>query len=369
LDKGLENDAVARKPLRIMLVGNHLSASTGTRGVGEDLADRFRALRWNVLTTSHKLQKMLRLPDMLRTAFLARSEYDVALVEVFSGKAFFWAEVVATVLHLLRKPLVLVLHGGGLLEFARRWPRRVERLLRPARAVVTPSRFLQDGLRAIRPDITYLPNGIYIQRYPFRARSKPAPQVCWFRALHAIYNPLMAVEAFSSLLGQFPGARLMMIGPDKGDGTLQTLWNRIHALKLESKVELTGAIPKAEVSKWLNMGDLFINTTNYESFGVAMVEAAACGLCIVSTNVGELPLLWQDGHDALLVQPDDAKAMAAAVRRILCEPGLAERLSRNARAKAEGFDWSRIIPQWERLLAEVAGIATRVSCAHNKRFE
>jgi glycosyltransferase involved in cell wall biosynthesis len=46
--------------------------------------------------------------------------------------------------------------------------------------------------------------------------------------------------------------------------------------------------------------------------------------------------------------------MAAAVRRILREPGLAERLSRNARAKAEQFDWAVILPQWERVLAEVA---------------
>jgi glycosyltransferase involved in cell wall biosynthesis len=83
------------------------------------------------------------------------------------------------------------------------------------------------------------------------------------------------------------------------------------------------------------------------------MEAAACGLCIVSTNVGELPLLWTNGDDALLVEPDDPKAMAAAVRRLLTESGLAERLSRNARAKAEQFDWSLILPQWERLLTEV----------------
>jgi len=58
----------------------------------------------------------------------------------------------------------------------------------------------------------------------------------------------------------------------------------------------------------------------------------------------------KDDHDALLVQPDDSAAMATAVRRILTEPGLAERLSRNARVKAEQYDWSVILPQWERLL-------------------
>ena len=145
-----------------------------------------------------------------------------------------------------------------------------------------------------------------------------------------------------------------MFGPDKGDGSLEQVKSEVRRLDLEGRVGVPGAVPKTGVPAALNSGDIFLNTTNYESFGVSVMEAAACGLCIVSTNVGELSLLWQDGHDALLVQPGDAKAMAAAVRRILSEPGLAERLSRNARAKAERFDWSVILPQWEALLLEVA---------------
>ena len=80
----------------------------------------------------------------------------------------------------------------------------------------------------------------------------------------------------------------------------------------------------------------------------------ACGLCIVSTRVGGIPYLLEDGSDALLVPPNDPDAMAAAVRRILTEPGLAERLSRNARQKASGFDWRTILPRWEALFTEIA---------------
>jgi glycosyltransferase involved in cell wall biosynthesis len=76
----------------------------------------------------------------------------------------------------------------------------------------------------------------------------------------------------------------------------------------------------------------------------------ACGLCVVSTNVGGIPYLLEHEHDALLVPPDDAEAMAAAVTRLLTEPGLAERLSHNARQKAEQFDWSVILPQLENIL-------------------
>jgi len=68
-------------------------------------------------------------------------------------------------------------------------------------------------------------------------------------------------------------------------------------------------------------------------------------------------------HDALLVPPDDPEAMAAAVRRLLTEAGLADRISRNARKKVEQFDWSIILPQWETLLIGVAASCDRTNCS------
>ncbi|MBA3257451.1 MAG: glycosyltransferase family 4 protein, partial [Pyrinomonadaceae bacterium] len=94
--------------------------------------------------------------------------------------------------------------------------------------------------------------------------------------------------------------------------------------------------------------------TNVDNAPVSVLESMACGLCVVSTNVGGIPYLLKHEEDALLVPPDDAQAMAAAVRRIYSEPGLAERLSRKGRAKVEQFDWSAILPQWEALLSAVA---------------
>jgi glycosyltransferase involved in cell wall biosynthesis len=81
----------------------------------------------------------------------------------------------------------------------------------------------------------------------------------------------------------------------------------------------------------------------------------AAGLCIVSTSAGGMPDLLEHESDALLVPPGDAAAMAKAVRRILQQPGLAQRLSHNAMFKAQAFDWSAILPRWERLLDELGG--------------
>jgi Glycosyltransferase len=93
-----------------------------------------------------------------------------------------------------------------------------------------------------------------------------------------------------------------------------------------------------------------LNTSRVDNTPVSVLEAMACGLCVVSTNVGGISYLLEDGHDALLVPSNDPSAMAAAVHRILVEPSLAKHLSYNARKKSEQFDWSNILPQWEALL-------------------
>jgi hypothetical protein len=81
-------------------------------------------------------------------------------------------------------------------------------------------------------------------------------------------------------------------------------------------------------------------------------------LCIVSTNVGGVPYLLDDGNDALLVPPNDAGAMAQAVRRILARSDLAQHLSVQARRNAEQFNWTAVTPQWDRLLRSVAEVGS-----------
>jgi glycosyltransferase involved in cell wall biosynthesis len=109
------------------------------------------------------------------------------------------------------------------------------------------------------------------------------------------------------------------------------------------------------VGEWLQRGDLFLNTTNVDNTPVSVLEALACGLCVVSTAVGGIPYLLTDEHDALLVPPEDAPTMAQAVRRVLCQPELAATLSRHGRAKAETFAWPGVLSQWEALFLAVSG--------------
>jgi len=125
-----------------------------------------------------------------------------------------------------------------------------------------------------------------------------------------------------------------------------------------NRLSLPGAVPKEETPTWLDEGDVFLNTANVDNTPVSVLEAMACGLCVISTNVGGLPYLLRDGEDALLVPPNSPEAMAAAERRVFTERKLAERLSRNARAKATLHDWTVVLPQWEELLCSLCPAKT-----------
>ncbi len=343
--------------MRILLIGNFLSLEIGVRGVSEDLAEHFSNLGWTVLTTSRKVARMARLIDILLTIWLRRSEYEVAHVEVYSGLAFSLAEIACFTLNVAKKNYLLTLHGGNLPAFACRWPGRVKRLLKSAGAVTAPSPYLREAMRPYRDDILLIPNPVEIKNYPFHLRSAFSPHLVWLRAYHKIYHPQMAPLVIANLCASFPEITLTMIGPDKGDGALQETRRVIEILGLQKNVEILHGISKSEVPEYLERADIFINTTNVDNTPVSVIEAMACGLCIVSTNVGGIPYLLEDGKDALLVPPDNPEAMAAAIRRILTESNLAERLSTNARKKAEQFNWSVILPQWESLYWELANNA------------
>ncbi len=340
----------------ILLIGTFLSHAGGSRSICEDMALRLSQQNWQVFTASNHPARIPRLLDILTIVWKHRRAYRAAQIDVYSGPAFLWAEAAAWLLEKLNKPFILTLHGGNLPEFSTRYPFRVNRLLHSADLVTTPSRYLLETMCFHHQNVCLLPNPLDLSSYEFQLRDAPRPRLIWLRAFNDIYNPGLAPRVLAHLLQDFPNVCLTMVGPDKGDGSLQTAKRVAEDLGVLDRIELTGGVPKSDVPTWLNKGDVFINTTNVDNTPVSVIEAMACGLCVVSTDVGGIPYLLEHEHDALLVHPRDSEAMANAVRRIVTEPELGKRLSSNARKKAEQFDWSVILPQWENLLNEVSKI-------------
>ncbi len=143
-----------------------------------------------------------------------------------------------------------------------------------------------------------------------------------------------------------------------GDGPLRgEVERRVAALGLETVLRLRGALPQDEVARRLARAHALVLPSivaadgQMEGIPVALMESMAAGVPVVASALSGIPELVHDGVDGLLVPPGDAAALAAALRHVLEEPGLAQRLgARGRETVARGFRIDRCVAA---LLAEI----------------
>jgi glycosyltransferase involved in cell wall biosynthesis len=134
-------------------------------------------------------------------------------------------------------------------------------------------------------------------------------------------------------------ARLVIVGDGPERAALQAL---AAAEGVGAQVEFAGH--RVDPAPFYAGFDIFALSSDTEQMPLSVLEAMATGLCVVSTAVGGIPFLLDDGDTALLVPPNDPDAMTAAVERILDDAALANRLSSRARTFAASRDWAQILP-------------------------
>lgn len=122
--------------------------------------------------------------------------------------------------------------------------------------------------------------------------------------------------------------------------TVDRLRATIRALGLDDRVELAGELDDAELDRVHDRSDLFVLATLRETYGMAVAEALASGLPVVSTATGAIPTLVGD-HAGIVVPPGDVTALADALRRVLDDASLRSRLSEGARLVREQ------LPTWD----------------------
>src|SRR5262249_2285392 len=104
--ESLKHEGVAASARRkcVLIVGSFVGNLALSRYVGGALAERLNEAGWMCTATSRKAGRVARLVDMLKTSWKSREDYSLAIVETYSGPAFFWAEAVCWLLRRLRKP-------------------------------------------------------------------------------------------------------------------------------------------------------------------------------------------------------------------------------------------------------------------------
>ena len=211
--------------------------------------------------------------------------------------------------------------------------------------------FLAGEIQRLGFEIRVIPNVIELRTYPFRPRRNVSPKLFWMRSFHPIYNPQMALEAFAMVKQKNPDATLVMAGVDKGlENAVKDLsWD----MGLCDSVRFPGFLDERSKIREFSEADIYLNTNRIDNMPVSIVEACAMGVAVVATDVGGVSHLIKNEVNGMLVADNDPKEMAAAIEKLLADPDLTERLSRNGRLLAERSDWNNVRNAWEALFADI----------------
>ncbi len=266
-------------------------------------------------------------------------------------------------------PYGVMVHGGDLLtvlEQVAKSPRkrRVAReLLGDADIVVANSRWTADRVRELAAALDLPDGGPLVEVVPLGTdpgRFRPGLDASAARTEYGLDGgPWLltvarlvphkgvdvALEALARLAPSRPGLRYAVAGegPDR-----ERLEARAAELGVADRVRFLGGVPEPLLPALYAAADAYVGRSReegreVEGVGISFVEASASGLPVVGGRAGGVPDAVRDGETGILVDPRDPGAAAAAIQRLLEEPGLARRLGETGRRAAETmYNWDRV---------------------------
>ncbi len=250
----------------------------------------------------------------------------------------------------LRRPLVVTFYGFDYEKVLHRRPalrEQYQRLFEQAARVVVASPFGAARLSALgcpTERLAIVRPSPDLSVFVFRPRQKRAGQLRLVQV--ATFTPkkghLTTLEAVRLARPHCPGLQLTLVG-ERYDGRLcQQVADFIHKHHLEDCVRWLGVVEHREMPDFLGAFDVFIHPSQHAADGdheaspVALLEAQATGLPVLTTRHADLPLLVLHEQTGLLVPEGDAEALALAIRRFYdMETGEYEAFAQRARAHTE----------------------------------
>lgn len=280
-------------------------------------------------------------------AALWRAAGRVQVFHVMANSGWSWhlfAAPAIWIAHLRGTPVVVNYRGGEAANFLRQAAAWMRPSLRRCAALAVPSGFLVHvfGQHGIASEI--VPNIVNLERFSAETAPRAAGglRLLVARNLEDIYDNASAVRAFALVRQAHPEARLTVAGSGPLRGALERL---ARELGVAEAVHFTGRVDTADMPALYRNADIMLNPSLIDNMPNSVLEALASGALVVSTNVGGVPFIVEDGKTALLVPPADPAAMARAVLRLADEPALAADLRSAGRASVAQYAWSSVQPR------------------------
>ncbi len=257
-----------------------------------------------------------------------------------------------------KQPTLVSVWGADIVDFPNTWLRRsyIKRVLGKATHITATSQFLKDTVIKLLPTgaekISVIPFGVTI---PPEIVSPPQPKpikLCSIKAHRPKYGIEVLLHAFAEALQTTPDITLTIAG--EGDNTPQ-LKALAQKLGIQDKVTFPGFIPHDNIYAFLREHHIMVMPSICEeAFGVAAVEAAACGRPVIATHVGGVPEVVKHDTTGLLVPPHDSHLLADAIIKLVQNTSLREKMG------IAGYHLVKALYQWRDAVDAMSSLYERL---------
>lgn len=145
------------------------------------------------------------------------------------------------------------------------------------------------------------------------------------------------IFASQQIIKIFPDCEFLVVGKDNAENKMKSLTEK---LGVHNHFIFWGWQDQAQLIQLYRKSDIFVLPSLTEAFGVVILEAMACGIPVIASNVGGIPEIITDGENGILVPPDDSKILAEVIINLLQDNLFRENLIKNAFTTIKKFDVS-----------------------------
>ena len=252
---------------------------------------------------------------------------------------------------LFGKKTILNYHHGGLEEHIEEWKLTAKPTMKMFDEIVVPSQFLVDVFAKFGFDAKPIYNFIDTEKFVFRRRKPLRPVFLSNRNFEADYNVGCILKAFGLIQSEIPEARLIVAGYGREESELKKL---AETLKLKN-VEFVGRVENSEMPKIYDRADVFLNASLVDNLPLSFIEAFACGLPVVSSSVGGIPLLVENGETGILIEENNCRTLARETVKLMENAPLAEKIISQAFVESRKYSSEKVIELWRSFYQDFSG--------------
>ena len=271
--------------------------------------------------------------------------FDVLHIHCCSDWGFFPAVLGISVGKMLGKRIILSYHGGDAGVFFEKHPRFVKRWLLRTNTNIALSGFVGEEFAKRGLPYTIISNILEFNESQYRKRDIIHPDFICTRAHEPLYNIPCILRAFSIVQKQLPESTLTLVG---GGSQHEALKVMTKEMKLQG-VLFTGHVENRKIYDYLAKADILLSSPRIDNFPVSVLEAMNAGLLVISSNVGGVPFLIEDGKTGFLFSSNDEQALAERMLQAVTNQKESTQIISNAKKEVSKYSWSVVGDKIKRL--------------------